>query len=187
MATFFLYVGLEQSAGAWAYSFLTEARGVGVAASGTWVTLYWGALTAGRVVFGLLAGRARLDALVRGSLVAIAAAAALIAFDPFRAASPIGLALLGFACGPIFPSLIAATPRRFGAAHAANAVGFQVAAAALGQALIPWLVGGIAQRSSLEVLGPVLLGLAVALIAMHELLARSSASVSTSEVPVIAH
>ena len=30
------------------------------------------------------------------------------------------------------------------------------------------------------------LGLAVALIAMHELLARSSASVSTSEVPVIA-
>jgi len=32
----------------------------------------------------------------------------------------------------------------------------------------------------------VALGLAVALIAMHELLARSSASVSTSEVPVIA-
>ena len=186
MAAFFLYVGLEQSAGAWAYSFLTEARGVGVAAAGTWVTLYWGALTAGRVVFGVLAGRTRLDAMVRGALVAIAAAAALIAFDPFSAASPIGLVLLGFACGPIFPSLIAATPRRLGAAHAANGVGFQVAAAAFGQALIPWLVGGIAQRSSLDALGPVLLGFAVALIAMHESLARSSASVSTSEVPVIA-
>ncbi len=183
MAAFFLYVGLEQSAGAWAYSFLTEARGVGVAVAGTWVTLYWGALTVGRVVFGILAGRARLDALVRGALVAIAAAAALIAFDPFPAASPIGLALLGFACGPIFPSLIASTARRLGAAHAANGVGFQVAAAALGQALIPWLVGGIAQRSSLDVLGPLLLGFAVVLIAVHEWLARS-ASVGSSEVAV---
>jgi hypothetical protein len=45
------------------------------------------------------------------------------------------------------------------------------------------------RRYLLVALGPIglaLLGLAVALIAMHELLARSSASVSTSEVPVIA-
>jgi fucose permease len=173
MAAFFLYVGLEQSAGAWAYSFLTEVRGVSLAAAGTWVTLYWSGLTAGRVIFGLVANRWPLEALVRGALVAIAAAAALIAADPFPAASALGLALLGFACGPIFPSLIAATPARLGVAHAANGVGFQIAAAACGQALIPWAVGGLAQRSSLAVLGPVLLGFAVALIAVHEVLARS--------------
>ena len=173
MAAFFLYVGLEQSAGAWAYSFLTEVRGVSLAAAGTWVTLYWSGLTAGRVVFGVVANRWPLEALVRGALVAIAAAAALIASDPFPAASALGLALLGFACGPIFPSLIAATPARLGVAHAANGVGFQIAAAACGQALIPWAVGGLAQRSSLAVLGPVLLGFAVALIAVHEVLARS--------------
>jgi fucose permease len=109
---------------------------------------------------------------MRGALVAIAAAAALVALAPFPAAAGIGLAVLGFACGPIFPSLIAATPARLGGAHAANAVGFQIAAAACGQALVPWLVGGVAQRSSLDVLGPLLLGFAVALIAIHEALAR---------------
>ena len=172
MAAFFLYVGLEQSAGAWAYSFFTEARGVSLAAAGTWVTLYWISLTAGRVVFGFVANRWRLDGLVRGALAAIAAAAALIATDPFPAAAGVGLTLLGFACGPIFPSLIAATPARLGAGHAANGVGFQVAAAACGQALIPWAVGGVAQHSSLAVLGPLLFGFAIALIAVHEALVR---------------
>jgi fucose permease len=173
MASFFLYVGLEQSAGAWAYSFLTEVRGLSLAAAGTWVTIYWGGLTAGRVIFGLVANRFPLDRLVRGALVAIAAAAALVVSDPFPSASAIGLALLGFACGPIFPSLIAATPARLGAAHAANGVGFQIAASAFGQALIPWAVGGLAERHTLAVLGPVLLAFAVALFAVHEALARS--------------
>lgn len=181
MLSFFLYVGLEQSAGAWAYSFLTEVRGLSLAAAGTWVTIYWGGLTAGRVVFGLVANRFPLDQLVRGALVAIAAAAALVATDPFASASAIGLALLGFACGPIFPSLIAATPARLGAAHAANAVGFQIAASAFGQALIPWAVGGLAERHTLAVLGPVLLGFAVALFAVHEALVRSAVRASTAD------
>ena len=58
-----------------------------MAAAGTWVTLYWSGLTAGRIVFGLVANRWPLDALVRGALVAIAAAAALIATNPFPTAS----------------------------------------------------------------------------------------------------
>ena len=57
--------------------------------------------------------------------------------------------------------------------HAANGVGFQVAAAALGQALMPWLVGAAAQRASLEILGPVLVALAIALVALHEALLRA--------------
>ena len=106
--------------------------------------------------------------------------AALVATDPFPSASAIGLALLGFACGPIFPSLIAATPARLGAAHAANAVGFQIAASAFGQALIPWAVGGLAERDTLAVLGPVLLGFALALFAVHEVLVRSASVASNA-------
>ena len=172
MAAFFLYVGLEQSAGVWAYSFLTKVRGVSLAAAGTWVTLYWSGLTAGRVLFGFVANRWRPDALIRGALATITVAAALVATDPFPAAAGVGLTLIGFACGPIFPLLIASTPARLGAGHAANGVGFQVAAAACGQALIPWAVGGVAQQTSLAVLGPLLLGFSIALIAVHEALVR---------------
>jgi fucose permease len=183
MAAFFLAVGIEHSAGAWAYSFLTEARGVSVAAAGTWSTLFWTALTAGRVLFGVVANRVPIDALVRIALVAIGAGSALVAFDPFPMSGEIGLLAIGFATGPIFPLLIATTPARFGGGHAANGVGFQIGAAACGQALIPWVVGGIAQRSSLEALGPILLGLALALLALHELLVRHAASVRARTAP----
>ena len=178
MAAFFLAVGIEHSAGAWGYSFLTQTRGVSVAAAGTWSTLFWAALTAGRVVFGVVANRFPIEALMRVALVAIAAGSALVAFDPFPVSAPIGLLTIGFATGPVFPLLIATTPARFGGAHAANGVGFQIGAAACGQALIPWVVGGIAERSSLEALGPILLGLAVALVALHELLRRHAVRVS---------
>jgi fucose permease len=173
MAAFVVYVGLEQSAGAWAYSFLTEARGVPLARAGIFVSVFWGGLMAGRLVFGFVANRVAPSALVRGALVAIAASAALVAIDPLPFAGEIGLAALGFACGPVFPSLIAATPQRLGAAHAANGVGFQVAAAGLGQALVPWGVGVLARAHGLGMLAMALLALSVALLAIHALLVRA--------------
>jgi hypothetical protein len=57
-----------------------------------------------------------------------------------------------------------------GEAHAANAIGFQVAAAALGQSLLPALAGVLAERAGLEILGPLLLAAGVALWAIHEAL-----------------
>jgi len=170
MAAFALYVGLEQSAGAWAYSFLTEARGLPVERAGFWVSIFWGGLMAGRVGFGLVANHVPTARLVRIAIGGVVASSAAIATAPFPGASEIGLACLGFACGPIFPSLIAATPARLGAAHAPNAVGFQVAAAAVGQALLPWATGAIARSAGLDVLGLVLVSLAIALCLVHEAL-----------------
>jgi fucose permease len=108
--------------------------------------------------------------LVRVALAGVLASSAIVATAPFAGASEIGLACLGFACGPVFPSLIAATPERLGAAHAPNAVGFQVAAAAVGQALLPWATGAIARSAGLDVLGLVLVALAIGLFLVHEAL-----------------
>lgn len=173
MAAFVLYVGLEQSAGAWAFSHLTEARGVATARAGTWVSMFWAGLMAGPIGFGLVANRVPVDILVRVALGGVLAAATLLATHPFPGSSELALAALGVACGPVFPSLIAATPVRLGASHAANGVGFQIAAAALGQAAIPWTTGVLARRFGLDVLGPVLVALAIGLVVVHEMLARS--------------
>jgi fucose permease len=77
---------------------------------------------------------------------------------------------MGFACAPIFPSLIATTPARLGEAHTANGVGLQVAAAVLGQSLFPALVGALAYRLGLEVVGPSLFAAALLLLVAHEAL-----------------
>lgn len=170
IAVFFVYTGLEATAGAWAYSLLTEARAVPVMTAGLWVSVYWGGLTAGRVVSALMARRVPVRAWLRGCVIGQAVGAVLLWADLSYLSSFGGLALLGVASGPIFPSLIAATPARLGERHTANGVGFQIAAAVLGQALLPAFVGVLARQFGLEIIGPALLAAAAALFALHEAL-----------------
>ena len=84
------------------------------------------------------------------------------------AATLAGLALLGFSLAPIFPMLIASTPARLGAEHAAHAIGFQVSAACLGAAALPGLAGLIARWQGIEEIPAVLVANAIALLLLHE-------------------
>lgn len=176
VAAFFFYTGIEAAAGAWAYSLLTEARAIPLMTAGLWVSIYWGGLTAGRVVSALLARRVPVRAWLRGCLIGQAVGAILLWADLSDLGNAGGLALLGLALGPVFPSLIATTPARLGARHTANGVGFQIAAAALGQALLPALVGVLAQQFTLEIIGPALFVAAAILFALHEALTAASAT-----------
>ncbi|HEY8514577.1 MAG TPA: MFS transporter [Candidatus Binatia bacterium] len=173
---FFLYSGLEASTGLWTYAMLTESRGVAPSVAGTWVGLFWLGLTAGRFGFGVIAGRAPLVTLLRASLAAIALGAALIALDLGDAATLAGLVMCGLAMAPIFPTMIATTPARLGAAHTGNAVGFQIAGATVGTAIVPTLIGFAVGRFGLEAVGPALLAGALLLLALHELVARREAA-----------
>ena len=67
VAIFFLYTGLEVVAGQWAYSLFTIERGVSAARAGTWVGLYWAALTVGRIVFGWVSERVATTIILRGA------------------------------------------------------------------------------------------------------------------------
>ena len=168
VALFFVYAGLEVTAGQWTYSLFTEARGIATGAAGIWIAIYWGALTVGRVVSGALASRLTANALLRIGTIGALAGAVLIWWDPGMGAGPAGLAALGFALAPIFPTLIAETPARLGSAHATSAIGFQVAGACLGVAAIPGLTGLLATRAGLEVIGPCLVTTAVLLLLLQE-------------------
>jgi fucose permease len=79
---------------------------------------------------------------------------------------------LGLLLAPIFPLLIAETPSRVGPRHAAHAIGFQVAAATLGAGILPALAGRLARETSLEAIGPFLLGTTLLLLVLHERGAR---------------
>jgi fucose permease len=170
-AIFFVYTGIEAAAGAWAYSLLTESRGVPMMTAGAWVSVYWGALTVGRILSALMAGRVQATRLLRCCIAGQAAGALLLWFD-FSSATSFpsffGLALMGLASAPIFPTLIATTPDRIHQTHLANAVGFQIAAAVLGQSLLPALVGVMARRFGLEVVAPALFTAALLLYLLHE-------------------
>ena len=170
MAVFFVYTGIEAAAGTWAYSLFTQARGVPMMSAGTWVSIYWGSLSVGRLLSGIVAGFVPVRRLLGLCIVSIALGAALISLNAAVQLSFAGLALMGLSSAPIFPSLIAATPARLGSAHTANSIGFQIGAAVLGQSLLPGLVGVLAGKFGLEIVGPGLLVAALLLLALYQIL-----------------
>jgi fucose permease len=163
---FFIYTGIEVSAGQWMFSLLTEARGMPTALAGTCVSLYWASLTAGRILFGIIAPRVPVERALLLCMVAIALGAALVWLDIDNGVSFAGFALMGLCLAPVFPSLISTTPQRIAAEHVANTVGFQVAGAALGGSGIAGFIGLLADQFGLEILGPALLALSIVLLAL---------------------
>jgi len=171
IALFFVFTGIEGGAGQWPYSLFTEARGVAPSVAGLWVSIYWGSLTVGRMIFGLITDRLGVVRTLRLCMLGVVVGSACV-WCNVGGISFLGLALTGFCLAPLFPSLISVTPGRVGAAHAANAIGFQVASAGLGIAVIPGLAGVLAQRLGLEIIGPFLLVTAIVMFVLHEVIIR---------------
>ncbi|MFC2052978.1 sugar MFS transporter [Chloroflexota bacterium] len=172
IAVFFFCVGVELSVGQWSFTLFTEGRAVSVNRAGLWVSIFWGSLTFGRILFGFITERIGPTRLLRLGMGGMILGTLLLWWNPTNLVGFFGLALIGFSVAPIFPVMIGLSPARFGQQHAANAIGFQVAAAYLGGALIPALVGVAAYALGLEVIGLLMLVFSILTFAIHEVLVR---------------
>ena len=169
---FLLYTGAEFTLGNWTYTLLTESRGVSPQVAGLWAGGFWATFTIGRVLAGLYAHRIQLNLLMLGEMTLALIGAILFWWNPSAWISVAGLFLVGFAMAPIFPGLVSSTSERVGAHHAANTIGIQLSAAALGGALLPSLAGILAQRVSLETIPAMLAVSLLGLLALYWLAVR---------------
>jgi fucose permease len=163
MGLFFVSAGLEATTGQWSFTLFTEGRGAPVAVAGFWVSAYWLAFTLTRIAFGFVADRVAATAVLRAGVMATAGATLLLTLDVADGLHYLSLVLMGIALAPMAPLLTSTTAARVGAAQAVRGVGFQVGAAGVGIALVPALAGVLAERLSIETLGPYLLALCVIL------------------------
>src|SRR5450432_2779320 len=95
MATFIAYCGLEIGLGQWAYTLLTESRGIAPAIAGPWVAVYWGAFTGGRIFFGIVANRVEVDRVLRLCCVGMIIGAVLFWWNPVNAVGFLALVIIG--------------------------------------------------------------------------------------------
>ncbi|RBP46314.1 fucose permease [Roseimicrobium gellanilyticum] len=181
IATFFIYTGTEAAVGTWAYTFLTGHHGVAPDRAGNWTAAYWGSLTVGRIAAGLIAGKFTPRALILGGAWIIVMGAVLIVSGLGATLTIVGIMFIGFGCAPIFPSLISTTPNRVPLQHTANAVGYQIAAATLGIALVPSFVGFLGRVQGLQVIPVAWFVAAAALLVLLMMLLRFSPNPSLIE------
>ncbi len=173
MALFFLYVGAESGLGIWTYTLLTESRGVDKPLAGLFAGSYWFTFTVGRILAGVVATRVGSNRLVLGGLVGALWGTGLLIWNPSELANLFAVIIIGLAIAPIFPALMSGTSARVGDHHAANTIGMQMAATGLGTAIIPSLMGVLAQQISLEVIPAGLLAVYAGLLGFYILATRS--------------
>jgi len=166
---FFLYVGAEISMGTWIYTLLTESRDVSEQAAGFWTGSFWATFTLGRILAGIYAKRLGIHTLVQGGVTLALVGVITLWWHPFQAANLLAVALIGIAMAPIFPAMMSGTSQRVGAHYAANTIGIQMAATGLGGAVIPSLIGVLAERISLEIIPVCLGGVLVTLLGTYRL------------------
>jgi fucose permease len=168
LVLFFLIVGLESAIGAWSPTLL-QHRGLGRGATSAWVASFWACFTAGRVVLALAGRRISPGATLRASAAVALLGVALLA------ATPAGLPVAGLGLAGFFPALVTLTPFRLGADRAAAAIGYQFAAGTLGSTVLVGSAGLTAQFAGVGALVPYFAAVAVALVALELLVARSAA------------
>lgn len=176
LLVFLFYTGCEAAAGAWVFSLLYEARDIALAPAGTAVTLYWGGLFASRLGYAFLPSNVRPATVIGLCIVTALVGMLLLIVHVHPLADTVAIALVGFASGPIFPSLIAITPARMGPRHTPNAVGLQISIGAVGLATLPALCGLVAQNLGLEFIPPLLAGCWMVLLVAYLALQRAGAA-----------
>jgi fucose permease len=167
LVVFFVYTGLEVSAGQWETSYLRGHLGLPASAAGLAAFGYWGALTAVRIGLALPARPVPAQTVIRCGLLLSIVACALIWWQPGTVAVVLAFALLGAALAGVFPALIAVTPQRIGTERAQHAIAWQVGAAAAGGSAVSALIGLLIDSTSLAVLGPAIAALSLVLFAAN--------------------
>jgi fucose permease len=79
----------------------------------------------------------------------------------------VALAVIGFSFASVFPTFVALTPEKVGAARAPHIIGYQITAGGAGAAVIPWVAGRIVEASSLTALAPYFLAVGGLLAFLH--------------------
>jgi fucose permease len=171
---FFTYAGVEATPSVWVFDLYTQERGLAEEAARVLTSVFWGSFTIGRIVFSLIVARFKeTEMLIRLCMGAVIVGSLLLWLTPAPLVGYVGLALLGFAQAPLFAIIMTRIPGYVGAAHAQNAIGFQIAGAGFGFSILPSLMGAIAQRvGTLEVVPVSVVIFAVIMFALHEILAR---------------
>lgn len=166
-AAFGVYVAIELGAGLWAYTLLTEGRGVSEQRAGVAVSTYWASLFVGRLLVGIVAERIGVNRVLITGVTGIIAGAVLVALPAAGWLAVTGLVLVGLASAPVFPLLMLTTAERVGDRHADRVIGLQVGASATGGTVLPAGIGVLIGRFGPEVLGPSLVVLGVSLAAIY--------------------
>ncbi len=145
----FLYVGAEIGSSAWMSTYFVRELKQNIALGGAAMGVFWGMMTVGRLIFGILARKASYPLLLR--IAVILSFFALLGLNVTRQVplALLSLLVLGFGFAPIWPLIVAWVAKHINSLQA-TAIGLTVASGGLGALFFPWFMGIVADAIGLR-------------------------------------
>ena len=156
---FFFYSSLEISTGLWCGTYLV-ARGFEPEVGAIAVSLMFASVMVGRILSGFFAIKFTDLRLIHAGIALVVLGCLVLVLPLPLWFTPVCICLLGLGCAPVYPSLIHATPARFGESLSGRAISIQMAGSYVGSILMPPAFGLVASKTSVTV-WPVALALFV--------------------------
>ena len=160
--SFFFYSALEISTSLWCGTYLV-ACGFKPEIGAICVSMLFASVMIGRIISGFFAIKFTDHRLIYAGIFIVIAGCFVLSMPLPLWVMPICICLLGLGCAPVYPSLIHATPARFGEAISSQAISIQLAGSYVGSILMPPAFGVIAAKFSVH-LWPVALSIFVGLL-----------------------
>lgn len=143
---FVFSVAIEAICLIWGSTYLVEARGVTEEKGAECITFYFLGMTLGRILSGFLSKKlSSRQIIIYGECITFIAITLIIL--PLNLTwATIGLFLIGFGNGPLFPNMTHLAPIHFGEESSQSIIGLQMAISSVSVLLSPILFGQIAER-----------------------------------------
>ncbi|MDY2777249.1 MAG: MFS transporter [Collinsella sp.] len=174
IGSFGTYCALESSIGLWSATYLVYSHHMASATAAGAVSNFYIGITAGRLVSGLIAQWMASETQIRFGQMLIALGLVLLVGLGGGGLAWAAMTLMGLGCAPIYPSIVALTPRRFGEDASQGLIGLQMACAYTGAMLVPPALGLVAGAGHAALI-PLLLAL---MLAVHGALAEHAARIT---------
>lgn len=178
IGVFMTSCAVETTCLVWANTYLVETKGITADKAAGIVTVYFIGLTLGRFLSGLVSSKITSDKLVlTGQCVVLIAVVIMLLKLPVSA-SYIGLFLVGFGIGPVFPNMTHLTPAFFGEDVSQSMIGIQMGFAYISVMVSPILFSLLSQYTGMAVFPYCLFALYVLMLISTVLLFRKKQNCS---------
>jgi len=166
-AVFFLYPGAETAVGGWIGSYVARLGPLGARWAPLMPAFFWAALTAGRGLGSFVVSDVHEWRILRAGFATAAAGIVLLLVAPALPGVILGAMVTGLSFATLYPITVARLSQHFGVA--ARSIGaFMFTLAAVGPAVIPWMVGVTSQATGSLRAGLLLpLGATAILLLLH--------------------
>lgn len=147
---FFAYCSIEGIAFSWTSSYFVSGRNINADFAAKCAALFYIGMSVSRFVTGFFSNKAGDKNMIRlGCFISLSGV--IIMLLPFTSVIPaiIGILILGFGCGPIYPAIMHSTPAIFGEENSQSVVGLEMAFAYAGSTVMPPIFGIVARHFGL--------------------------------------